>query len=248
MDRMELLARRDSRVLRVRKDVAVLRIAIRSAGAAAALAALVLLTGCGPILMGAAAVLGTQRVSTATLSADVDALNKVYQANPALQHDAQYTTAEMPRQVLTWLVQFRVVEDIAQRYGVQVTPAEAQQGLVQIAAPIEQQTGSPVTQDELAVIYGVPPRLLGEFGRYDATLEKLAGLFVGAKSGTPLTAAQQQEFGARISAEAAAAAKRLDIKINPQFGQFDPARLTIGPPQNPLARTAALGATRQPAA
>ena len=248
MHRMDLLARRDGRALRVRKDIAVFRITIRSAGAIAALAALVLLTGCGPILMGAAAILGTQRVSSSTLSADVAALNNVYQANPSLQHDVQYTPAQMPRLVLMWLVRFRVIDDIAQHNGVQVTPAEAQQGLVQAAAQIEQQTGAPITRAQLAVFNAMPPNLTDQFGRYEATIEKLAVAFTGAKSASSLTTAQQQQFAARIGAEVAAATKRLDIKVNPRYGRLDPAQLVINPPQNPLARTAALGAAQRPAA
>ncbi len=248
MHRMDLLARRDGRALRARKDVAVFRIAIRSAGAVAALAALVSLTGCGPILTGAAAVLGTQRVSTATLSADVASLNNVYQANPSLQRDVRYTAAEMPRLVLMWLVRFRVVDDIARRNGVDVTPAEAQQGLVQAAAQIEQQTGTPITREQLAIFNAMPPTLTDQFGRYEATIEKLAVTFTGAKRASALTPLQQQQFAARVGAEVAATTKRLDIKINPRYGRLDVTQLTINPPVNPLARAAALGSAQRPAA
>jgi hypothetical protein len=234
--------------LRMRKDIAVFRIAIRSAGAAAALAALVLLTGCGPILMGAAAILGMQRISNSTLSANVAELDNVYQANPSLQHDVQYTPAQMPRLVLMWLIRFRVVDDIARHNGVQVTQAEAQHGLAGAVAQIEQQTGAPITPAQLAVFNAMPPSLTAQFGRYEATIEKLALAFTGAKSASSLTPAQQQQFAARISTEVAAATKRLDIKVNPRYGRLDPAQLTINPPQNPLVGTAALGTARQPAA
>jgi hypothetical protein len=248
MHRLDLLARRDGRALRPRKDVAVFRIAIRSAGAVAALTVLVSLTGCEPILMGAAATFGTQRVSTSTLSTDVALLNNVYQANPSLQRDVQYTPAQMPRLVLMWLVRFRVVDDIAQRNGVQVTPAEAQQGLVQAAVQIEQQTGSPITREQLAIFTAMPPNLTDQFGRYEATIEKLAVAFTGAKSASSLTPAQQQQFAARIGAEVAASTKRLDIKINPRYGRLDAAQLTINAPDNPLVRAAALGTAQRPAA
>ncbi len=245
MRRIDLMVRRDRRALRARKDIAVFRTAIRSAWAVAALAALVLLTACGQVQMGAAAILGTQRVSTATLSDDVTSLNNVYTANPSLQGQVQYKPADMPRLVLMWLVRFRIIDSIAQRNGVQVTPAEAQQGLVTAAAQIEQQTGSAVTPAQFAVFNALPPGLTDQYGRYEATIEKLAVQFTGAKNASSLTTAQQQQFSARITAEVAAAAKRLDIKINPQFGQLDAAQLTINPPASPLSRAAALGAPQQ---
>jgi len=227
----------------------VFRIAIRIAGAVAALAALVSLTACGPILMGAAAILGTERVSISTLSTDVASLDNVYQANPSLQREVQYTSAQMPRLVLMWLVRFRVIDSIAQRNGVQVTPAEAQQGVALAAAQIQQQTGSAVTPAQFAVFNALPPTLTDQFGRYEATIEKLAVLFTGAKNASSLTTAQQQQFSARIGAEVTAATKRLDIKINPQFGRLNAAQLTVDAPQNRLARPAAAGAPqRQPVA
>ncbi len=210
------------------------RTAIRSAGAVAALAALVSLTGCGPILLGAAAILGTERISTAALSSNVASLNNVYQANPSLQSQVRYTQADMPRLVLMWLVRFRVIDTIAQRNGVQVTPAEAQQGLVQAAAQIEQQTGSAITPAQFAVFNALPPNLTDQYGRYEATIEKLAVQFTGAKSASSLTPAQQQQFSARISAEVAATIKRLGIKINPQYGRLDASQLTVNAPQNEL--------------
>ena len=242
------MAWRARRAIRARKDVAVFRSAIRSAGAVAALAAFVSLTGCGPILMGAAAILGTERVSTSTLSSDVAALDDVYKANPSLQHDVQYTPAQMPRLVLMWLVRFRVLDDIAQRNGVQVTPAEAQQGVVQAASQIEQQTGSAITPSQFALFNALPPNLTDQYGRYEATIEKLAVAFTGAKSASSLTTAQQQQFAARIGTEVATTTKNLGIKINPQYGQLDATQLVINAPHNSLARPAALGAPQQPAA
>jgi hypothetical protein len=233
----------------MRKDVAVFRTAIRTAVGFAALAALASLMGCGPILMGAAAIVGAGRVSTTTLSGHVASLDGVWQANPSLHHDVRYTEADMPRLVLMWLVRFRVVDDIAQRNGVAVTSAEAQRGIVQAATQIEQQTGAPVTPAEFALFNALPPTLTDEYGRYQATIEKLAVQFTGAKDASSLTAAQQQEFSARIGAEVAQSTKNLDIKINPQFGVFDPRQLTVSAPQNTLARpAAALGAPQQPRA
>jgi len=234
------MVRRNRRALRARKDIAVFRTAIRGTAAVGALAALVSLTACGPVQMGAAAVFGTERVSTSTLSNQVASLDAVYKAYPSLQSEVQYKPADMPRLVLMWLVRFRVVDAIAARSGVQVTPAEAQRAIVQAAAQIEQQTGSAITPAQFAVFNALPPGLNAAYGRYQATIEKLAVAYTGAANTSSLTAAQQQQVAARISAEV----KRLNIKINPQFGQLDAAQLTIGAPQIPLSRSAALGAAQ----
>ena len=154
----------------------------------------------------------------------------------------------MPRLVLMWLVRFRVIEAIAQHNGVQVTPAEAQQGLASAAAQIEQQTGAPITPAQFAVFNAMPPNLTDQFGRYEATIEKLAVAFTGAKSASSLTTAQQQQFAARISAEVAAATKRLDIKINPRYGTARRGQLAVNPPQNPLLEGRRPRGTQRPAA
>ncbi len=212
------------------------RTVIRSVGAAAALAVLVCLVGCGPVRVGAAAIVGTQRISTSTLSGEVADLNEVYQAHPALRRNVQYTTAQMPRLVLMWLVRFRVISDIARHNGVQVTAADAQGALATVRAQAGQQAGAPVSSAQFALLSAVPPRMAGQFGRYQATIEKLALLYTGAKNLSSLTQAQQQQFSKRIQAELAAAVKRLNIKINPRFGRLNAAQLSIVATPDRLSR------------
>jgi hypothetical protein len=248
MHRMDLLARRDGRALCVRKDVAVFRIAIRSAGAVAALATLVSLTGCGPVLMGAAAILGTERVSASALSAHVASLDTVYQANPALQSRVSYKPADMPQVVLTFLVQLHALDAVAQENGVQVTPAEAQRAFAAEIAGAGQQLGSVITPDQFAMLIGLPPTLEGQFARAVAEAAKLEAQFAGAAGVSSLSAAQQQQAQARLNAEMSAASTRLGFKVNPQYGQLDPANVRVGPVQNPLVKAAALGPAQQPAA
>jgi hypothetical protein len=84
-----------------------------------------------------------------------------------------------------------------------------------------------MSPQEFAMFNAVPPNLAGQFGRFEATIEKLAVLYTGANSASSLTQAQQQEFSQRLNAEVAAATKRLHIKINPRFGQLDEKQLII---------------------
>lgn len=209
---------------------------MRTAGAAAALAVLMSVTACGPLRMGSAAIVGSQRISTSTLSGDVAALNRVYQGHPSLRREVQYSPAQMPRIVLMWLVRFRIVADIARHNGVDVTAAEAEDALAVIKARAAQQAGRSMTTAEFALLTAIPPNLAGQLGRYEATFRDLALRFTGATDLASLTPAQQQLLETRLRAEVAAALKRLNIKINPRFGQFDVNQLLIVPAKDRLSR------------
>lgn len=209
---------------------------VKSAVVIAAAVAAVTLTACGPVQMGAAAIIGTERVPASTLSGYVSALDQVYQAHPALQANVQYKPAQMPQLVLMWLVRFKIVDEVARRAGVQVSPGEAQRALAAVTRQIEQQAQRSVSPEEVALFNALPPNLTGQLGRFEATIEKLAVAYTGAKSASSLTQSQQQEFSRRINAEVAAAAKRLDIKINPRFGQLNMAQLTIAATPDRLSR------------
>jgi len=224
-------------------DVAVFRTGIRSAvlrgaAAVAVLAVAVSLTGCAPLQLGAAAIIGTQRISTSRLSSDVAALNKVYQAHPALRAQVQYKPAQMPRLVLMWLVRFGIIADIARHDGVRVTPAQAQSALVAADVAVERQIRASVSPAEFGLLSALPPNLTSQYGRYRATIERLAMLFTGVTDLSSLTQAQQQRFAARVSSEVAAAVKRLKIKINPRFGRLNAAQLTVVAAPDRLSRPA----------
>jgi len=186
--------------------------------------------------MGAAAIVGTQRISTSTLSSDVAALNAVYQAHPALRRDVQYKPAQMPRFVLMWLVRFHIIADIARHDGVQVTPAQAQSALAAATVQVERQINASVSAAEFGLLSAVPPNLTTQYGRYRATIEKLAVLYTGVTNLSSLTQAQQRRFAARISSEVAASVKRLKIKINPRFGQLNATQLTVVAAPDRLSR------------
>ena len=90
---------------------------------------------------------------------------------------------------------FRIIDSIAQRNGVQVTPAEAQQGLVTAAAQIEKQTGSAVTPAQFAVFNALPPSLTAiSTGATRRPSRSSPWQFTGAKNASSLTTAQQQQF------------------------------------------------------
>jgi hypothetical protein len=203
--------------------------------AAAALAAGAVLTACGSVKMGAAAVMTSQRISTSTLAAEVSNLNQGYQRYKG-KISLQYPVSQMPQQVLGWLVRFRVRDQLAADHGISVTPAQTHQALATITSQAQQSTpGTTVILPELAVANGLPPNLLTELGRYQAIQTVLADRLDGGK--LPSTSAAQQALGTEFAKDECLAAKGLDIKVNPQFGRLDYSQYSIIPAPGVLSAT-----------
>src|SRR5215467_12594235 len=143
-----------------------------SAAAAVAAAGAVALAGCGQTQLGAAALYSNQRISTAKLTAEVANLNAAYQADKA-KLNPQYPPADMPRQVLSWMLRFATADQMANRLGIHITPRYAQQQSDAEQAKLAQ---SGDTLKEAAVLNGLPPDLLPELGRWLAIQFKLQKL------------------------------------------------------------------------
>jgi len=164
-----------------------------------------------------------QRISTAKLTAEVKNLNAAYQADKA-KLNPQYTPAEMPQKVLTWMLQFATADQVAKRLDITVTPAYAQKQADAEKASI-QQSGD--TLPEAAVLNGLPPDLLPQLGRYIAIQIKLQKLLDNGVA--PATNAAQQVLLAKISHVNCLAAKSMHIKINPQYGGYDYRQFAVVP-------------------
>jgi peptidyl-prolyl cis-trans isomerase SurA len=200
--------------------------------AAAALVAGVAVAACAPVKLGAAAIVGSQRITTTSLAQEVSNLSNGYQAYKN-QIQLQYPVSEMPQQVLAWLVRFQVRDRLAQREGIMVTPAQGQQAIAAITAQIKQ-SGSSATLAQIAVANGLPPDQLPALGRYQAIQTALLNRLDGGK--LPTATAEQQALQARFNGSQCLAAKSLDIQINPQFGLLDYSTFAIVPAQTTLSR------------
>jgi hypothetical protein len=210
----------------------VLRASIKMA--AAALAGCGVLAACGPVKMGAAAVMSGPRISASTLAAQVANLDQAYQRYKG-KVALQYPVAQMPQQVLGWLVKFRVRDELAAIHGIQVTPAQVQQAMAQIAAAARSTTAGTVSLTELAVVNGLPPDELPTLARYQAIQTELLSQLDGGHP--PTTATAQQALLAMFGRAECQAAKQLDITINPQYGQLDYAQYSIIPAPTTLSAT-----------
>lgn len=205
------------------------RIALRWTAAAAAVAAGTLaITGCGTQL-GAAALYGSQRISSVTLADEVSNLNQAYQADKG-KAQISYTQAEMPREVLSWMLRFVTTDRLAERNGISVTPAQAQ---FQLNAERARAAQSGDSLQEAAVLNGLPPDLLSKLGRWIAIQLKLqAKLDNGV---TPKSTQAQQALVLRVNRLQCQAAKSLNISVNPQYGAYDYRQLAVVPLASTLA-------------
>jgi len=185
--------------------------------AAVMLAVGITAAACGSVKLGAAAVTSSQRISTTTLSNQVANLNTAYQAHKS-EIQLQYPVSQMPQQVLSWLVRFQVRDAMAAQHGITVTPTQAEQALVSIAASVRQ-SGSNATLTEVAVANGLPPDLLDELGRYQSIETQLLDRFDGGK--LPSSTSGQQALENQFNKSQCQAAKSLNIQVNPQFGALD---------------------------
>lgn len=212
--------------------------------AAAAVAALALLTACGgTVQMGSAAIVGSNGISASTLNSEVANLNAAYQAaHGRIRY--QFPPARVPQQVLSWLVRFRVRDQLAVRRGITVTPAESEQALAAARAQARQ-SGASLT--DLAVANGLPPDLLPALGRYQAIETKLVRQLDGGK--LPSSQAALQALGREFNLVQCRAAKSLSIRINPQYGQLSYAQLAVVPSASTLSAPAGVRASQpsQPA-
>ena len=196
---------------------------------AAALAAALALTACGTVQLGAAAVTHTSRIPTATVSAEVSNLDAAYKADKA-KVQLQFPASQMPQQVLSWLVRFRVREQMAARNHLTITPAETQSALASASAQAKQ---SGVTLTDLAVANGIPPDQISELGRYVAIQNQLLDRLDGGT--LPTASAALQTLGNQFNTYQCRAAKSMGIRVNPQFGQLDYSQVSVVPAPAKLA-------------
>jgi hypothetical protein len=200
-----------------------------TAAAAAAAAGALAVSGCGQTQLGAAALYQNHRISTATLASEVANLNAGFQADKG-KLQIQYTQADMPRQVLTWMLRFATTERMAKRTGITVTPAQAQKQLNDEKARAGQ---SGDTLDEAAIANGLPPDLLPELGRWIAIQVKLQNMLDHGVA--PASTAAQQALALKVNRAQCLAAKSLHIQVNPQYGAYDYRQFAVVPVTSKLA-------------
>jgi hypothetical protein len=200
---------------------------------AAGLGACALLAACSPVKLGAAAIVGSQRITASTL--DTQVANLQASAKP-FGSQIQLTSAQMPTAVLSWLVRFSIVDQLAASSGISVTASQVQQG----TASIESQASSAASSEgysngsALLAGVGISPQMLSSLGRYQAEEIAYAEKANGGK--LPTTTAENNTVTAALGKAQCQAAKSLNISISPQFGRMDYSTYSIVATANTLSQ------------
>ncbi|MFJ8075232.1 SurA N-terminal domain-containing protein [Streptomyces sp. NPDC096176] len=183
---------------------------------AALVAAAPLLAACGSEAHpGAAAVVGGQRIEVSTVQAEVRDVRDAQQASP---QSAQLIkdSGQLGRAKLYDLIVDRVVGRAAEDAGVDVSRKEIQEGRDELA----EQSGG---EEQLTAMYlqqrGVAPDQLDSAVRRDILVGKIA---------TAIGATNSPEGQQKLNEAFTAAAKSLDIDVNPRYGAWDDKKLELG--------------------
>lgn len=220
------------------RRIASKRTASRSAAVAvAAVAGMLTVAGCAQTQLGAAALYSNQRISSAKLADEVANLNAAYQKYQG-KVQISYRQADMPRQVLSWMLRFATADRLAAQRGIVVTPAQAQHELVLEAANVRQ---SGDTLPEAAVLNGLPPDMLPQLGTWISIQVQLSGQLDHGVA--PKTSAESSALTAEVNTLTCVAAKSLGIKVNPQYGVYDYAQFAVVAVPDKLAKPPAGGTT-----
>jgi hypothetical protein len=191
-------------------------------------------TGCSPVKMGAAAIVGSQRITIATLDNQVTNLSQAARQYPGT---VQLTPAQETQETLTWLVRFQINEQLARQAGITVTIAQAEAALAQIYAVAKSQAQgqglSNVTLNLILAANGIPPDMAGELGRYQAIQDQFVRQVNGGQ--IPTTTPAQAATTAKLQRAQCVAAKTLMIQINPQFGQLNYTQYQVVSAPNPVS-------------
>jgi hypothetical protein len=187
--------------------------------AAVVLASGIAVAACGTVKMGAAAIVGNQRVSAASLNAQVDNLNTAYRKYKS-KVQPSYSQSEMPQRVLGWIVQFRVGDQVAARNNIHVTQRQADKALSDAIDQITQ-GASGVPRDAVAVYLALPPDMLSDLGQWVAGQSALLTRLNGGKTTSILSSSVPAGVASQFDKSQCRAAKSLDVQINPQYGALD---------------------------
>jgi hypothetical protein len=194
-------------------------------------------TGCSPVKMGAAAIVGNQRITIATLDTEVTSLSRAAKLYP---DTVQLSPVEETQQTLTWLIRFKINDELARQAGITVTTAQAQKALAEIysaaKSSAQAQGISNVTLGLILVANGISPNLADEVGRYQAIDDQFVLQANGGQE--PTSTSAQAATTAQLTKARCQAAKALTIQVNPQFGQLN---------YNQMAIVAAPGSVSRPA-
>jgi SurA N-terminal domain len=201
--------------------------------------------GCSPVKLGAAAVVGDQRITVATLDSEVTNLSRFAKLYPGT---VQLTPVQQTQQTLTWLIRFQINEQLAKQQGITVSTAQAQAAwgeiFKQAKASAQAQGITNVTANLILAANGIPPNKYSEVGRYQAIDDQLA---LRANGGQAATTQQEQDaVASKLNQTRCVLAKQLKIQVNPQYGRLDYTQYAVVASSPTVSRSAGPTPTASP--
>lgn len=193
--------------------------------AALVLAADPLLTACGTPDAGAAAVVGGTRIPVSEVQARVNAVRAVQEASPQAAEMIP-ASSELQRNTVHNLIEQRIVDEAARRAGVSVTEHEVQQARATAARRVG---GTAALEEQLLETYAMVPSDIDESLRTDLLMRKIAARH-GADMQTPKGQAVLLKVLRTTSDD-------LGVRVNPRYGSWDAARLTLDTADEPWLKT-----------
>jgi hypothetical protein len=166
--------------------------------------------------MGAAAIVGDQRITSSSLDTQVSNLRKdIAQYDPGVQVNA----AILPKLVLGQLINFQIRDQTAQDLGVTVTQPDIDNAITYVYQSSRLNGSSYTSPNQMVVSQAVPLTLKDDWGRYVAIELDFLKSKNGGTIPTTNSAAVQQAVS-QFSTTECKAAKALGIQVNPQYGQL----------------------------
>jgi len=194
--------------------------------AAVTVAAGFAVAGCAPVKMGAAAIVGSNRITIATLDTEAGMLAAAQKKNPSAQ--GGLTQQEITQATLTWLIRFQISDQLASQNGISVDATQSQTAQQDLLVSEAEQEGVPTSSVKLGSVMigaGIPPNLTSELDRYLA----VADAYETAANGGTAPSSQSAQTAAqdKYNHATCVAAKSLNIQVNPQFGQMSYTSYTV---------------------
>lgn len=200
-------------------------------GGVAVLGAGVLLSACSSTQMGAAAIVGNQRISQSDLNTQVAALSK----EAAAAH-LKLPADKLPGAILSTLITFKIWNQTAAAKGISVTHSQEQAALASYEEYAMQQTGA--SSPDVALLgIGISSQLRSDFGQVLAEQGVLEAKLNGGKP--PASQSEAQTIQTVLAKASCTTAKSMNIQVNPQFGQLKYAQggFSVTPAPDLLSRT-----------
>lgn len=194
---------------------------------------------------GSAALYSDTRVTSSQLTSESANLRTWYQKyKPKLGAQLSYHPADIPREVLTWVLRIAAIDRLAANEHISVTTTQAQAQLGNYQKLLAQQKA---TLREFAVSLGLPPDMLPQFGRLLAIQTKLENRLDHGRPPAQGTSAFTR-LNLTVSHLQCVAAKDLNISVNPQYGAFDYTRFLVVPltSEIPSGQSTAVSASLAP--